>query len=221
MKNVTEGLKETLVALNDLAQDINAKKHIERIHKENLFNRMFSSVLDCFSDFEAVGERLEEGIAEVEFLHRKMRSIEQGKNTDIIPDEIQKLMKQADKISKGTRADFKSLYTFGKIFLDQYTALIRFLFNWRGIGSQSVTNFFYDLEKYSGDEKQVVDFKEECLKRLKAVDVFVTQYRDKYIVHDQTSHKETRWFLNEMDGSVRFLGGRPSVTPTRTIICYF
>ena len=89
------------------------------------------------------------------------------------------------------------------------------VYTWSGIGDKSVTNFYNSLEKYDGKDIDILAFRECCLKKLKAVDIFITEYRDKKIVHNQSKHKEvTEWFLNNMNGEIRFIGGgRPSMTP--------
>lgn len=215
MKTVEEQLKDTSIALRKLESNVNARKDLERVHRNNLFNRLFSAMLGSYSDFEIVGLRLERTVNEQEELERQIQR-EQGDKKEI-PDHIQKMMRRAHCLLRENQADFKALYIFAKIFLDEYTVLLRHIHNWRGIGDGSVTKFYSAIQKYSGDDQSILDFKESCSNRLKAVDVFITQYRDKYIVHDQTEHKETRWFLNDMRGGIRFIGGRPSITPPELV----
>jgi len=46
----------------------------------------------------------------------------------------------------------------------------------------------------------------------------ITQYRDNFIIHNQTKHKETSWFINEMQGEIRFDNGKkPSITQKQLI----
>ena len=53
---------------------------------------------------------------------------------------------------------------------------------------------------------------------IKAVDLFITQYRDDDVVHNHKGHKQTIWFMNYMNEDVRFIGGsRPSITPKELI----
>jgi hypothetical protein len=127
----------------------------------------------------------------------------------------QELHREASRLTAQNKTDLRTLYVNSKIFLDHYTNLIRFIFNWRGIGDKSVTNFYNSLDRYGGNDKSIIAFKNKCLKKLKAVDVFITEYRDKKVVHNQSKHKETtECFLNNMNGEIRFLGGgRPSITP--------
>lgn len=37
-------------------------------------------------------------------------------------------------------------------------------------------------------------------------------------MHNQTGHKETRWFLTDMNGGVQFLGRQNSLTPKQLIV---
>ena len=211
-KNLREYLNETRDALGSLASHINNKKEIlEKLHRDNLFNRQFSAMLSSYSDFETVGLRLARTITESQKLEHDIQQRMQGLKQ--IPDELQPVMVEADRLTRENQADFKSLYIFAKIFLDEYTTLLGFIHNWRDIRNGSITSFYTTLSKYKGDDPQIKRFIDSCLNQLKAVDVFITQYRDDYIVHDHTEHKETRWFLNDMTGGIRFLGGRPSITP--------
>jgi len=211
MKNIQDQVDEIHKHLTNLSSSVNDCNDIVRFHTNNLFNRRFSAVLGSFSDLEHVGLRLERTILQYENIERDIRTRLQGKKE--ISDDMQSLMRVANRLSGENQADFKSLYVFAKIFLDEYTALLAFVNNWRGISNGSVTKFYNSLSIYDGNDNDILRFKGECLNRLKAVDIFVTQYRDKYIVHDQTKHKETRWFISDMEGGVNFIGGRPSITP--------
>ena len=215
LKNIKDQLKETQSALHIFSTHINSRKDIERLHRGNLFNRRFSAMLSSYDNFETVGSRLERTILQYQILERKIQYEMRDKRD--IPDELQPLMKEANRFGRENQADFKSLYIFAKIFLDEFTALFGFIHNWRGISSGSITSFYNSVTNYTGEDEKVLAFKSICLGRLKAADVFVTQYRDTHIVHDQTEHKETRWFLNDMRGGIRFIGGRPSVTPIELV----
>jgi len=195
--------------LKHFSSEINsdlAKKNFPKLHKDNAFNKRFSSMLDTFADIKSVTERLTENI---------QLSMKLGSQMQKEKEINQELHKQEDRVTSQNKTDLRTLYVNTKIFLDHYTNLLRFIFNWRGIGDKSVTNFYNSLEKYNGQDENIIDFKEQCLKKLKAVDTFITSYRDKKIVHNQSKHKEvTEWFLNNMNGEIRFIGGgRPSITP--------
>jgi len=89
---------------------------------------------------------------------------------------------------------------------------------WRNISSRSVTAFFHSLERYKGKDPLAVTFIEKYLNKLKAVDVFLTSYRDKFVVHADFNNISGTWFINEMNGSVRFVHPkRPSVTPQELV----
>lgn len=190
---------------NELNSDL-AKENFPRLHKDNAFNKRFSGVLDTFTDVKSVTERLTENI------QASMRIEGQIQKNKEIDQEQHRL---GSKLTSQNKSDLRTLYVNSKIFLDHYTNLLRFIFNWRGIGDKSVTNFYNSLDKYNGTDEGILAFKECCLKKLKAVDVYITEYRDKKVVHNQGKHKETtEWFLNNMNGEIRFLGGgRPSITP--------
>jgi len=206
---ITKFTDETKNLLSELSKKVNfdqVKKAFARLHRENVFNRRFSGVLDSFSDFQTVAERLDENIERLILIERKAQK----------QDKIdQDLYKKADKLIRQNRTDLKNLYVNAKIFLDEYTNLLGFIFNWRGVQSRSITRFYNSLKDYSESDKDVLAFKENCLKKLKVIDVYITEYRVHEVVHNQEKHKQTtKWFINEMDGRIRFIGGgRPSLIP--------
>lgn len=205
----TKFILETENELKNLSLEVNSKiikQNFPRVHKENSFNVRFSGVLDAFADIKSVAERITENI---QASIRVESQIQKNKELN------QELCHKAGKLTEQNKTDLKTLYVNSKIFLDEYTNLLRFVFNWRGIGDKSVTNFYNSLEKYKGQDPGILDFKKCCINRLKAVDVYITEYRDKKVVHNQQKHKqETQWFLNNMNGEIRFIGGgRPSITP--------
>lgn len=204
---------ETEEILKHFSSELNsdfAKKSFPRLHKDNAFNKRFSGVLDTFADVKSVTERLTENIQASMKLEGQIQRRE---------DIDQKQHRQASKLTAQNKSDLRTLYVNSKIFLDHYTNLLRFIYNWRGIGDKSVTNFYNSLANYTGNDESVLAFKECCLNKLKAVDVYITEYRDKKIVHNQSKHKEvTEWFLNNMNGEIRFIGGgRPSITPQEVL----
>lgn len=196
-------------ALKHFSSELNsdlAKMNFPRLHKDNTFNRRFSGVLSTFADVKSVTERMTENIQTSMTLESKIQ-----KNEEI----DQEKHRTSSKLTSQNQTDLRTLYVNSKIFLDEYTNLLRFIFNWRGIGDKSVTNFYKSLEKYDGQDEGILDFKESCLKKLKAVNVYITEYRDKKVVHNQQRHKQgTEWFLNNMNGEIQFIGGgRSSITP--------
>jgi hypothetical protein len=219
MKKISTQLVEMKDKLQAFSVYINNRKDLERIHNNNTFNKRFSSMLSSFSDFEILGIRLEINIKENETLSEIIQNRNTTEDKNIITDQGQKLRREQDWLMRQNLVDFKSLYIFAKIFLDQYTSMIRYIYNWRYIGDKSITNFSNDLKKYNGNDKTILLFKEKILNKLHAVNIFITEYRDKYIVHNQIKHKQTtEWFLTDMKGGVRFIGGeRPSITPIELI----
>lgn len=199
---IEEALKHFSAELNS---DI-AKSNFPRLHKDNTFNRRFSGVLSTFTDVKSVAERMTDNIQASLSLESK---IQKTKEID------QEQHRTASKITAQNQTDLRTLYINSKIFLDEYTNLLRFIFNWRGIGDKSITSFYNSIEKYNGQDKDILAFKESCLGKLKAVNVYITDYRDKKVVHNQQRHKQdTEWFVNNMNGEIRFVGGgRPSITP--------
>lgn len=209
----TKFVGETKDLLDELSKKINSdivKKCFKRLHKENIFNRRFSGVLDSFTDLQTTVERLEKNIEQSIKVGREIyKEIHRG-------DKInQELHRESDNLTKQNKADLRHFYVNAKIFLDDYTALLRFIFDWRSVGDRSITGFYESLKKYSGPDKDILSFKKSCITKLKAVDVYITNYRDKKVVHNQRKHKQdTEWFRNEMNGGIRFIGGDlPSLTP--------
>jgi len=205
----TKFTTETKEVLHELSTIFNSEKYknlFPRFHKDNIFNRRFSGVLDSFMDLDTITERLEENIKSSIEVAGVMG---QGQTID------QEAHRKFDRLTKHMKADFRALYINSKIFLDDYTSLLRFIFGWRGIGDKSITSFYNDLKNYSGSDASVIAFKEACLRRLKAVDDYITQYRDLAVVHNQQKHKQgTEWFMNNMNGEILFMGGnRSSITP--------
>jgi hypothetical protein len=205
----TKFIIETQEILNEFSKGVNSddvKKVFSKIHKNNIFNKRFSGVLDAFSDLKSVTERIEENIEQSIKIERELQ---ESKEIN------QELHGKADKLTAQNQTDLKTLYIYSKIFLDEYTNLLKFIFDWRGIGDKSVTSFYKSLKKYKGKDETILGFKECCQGKLQVVDVYITEYRDTKIVHNQQKHKQdTQWFLNNMNGEIRFIGGgRPSITP--------
>jgi len=187
-----------------------AKQHFSRFHKNNAFNKRFSGVLDVFADIKSVTERLTDNIQASIKAERQIQ-----KNEEVGQEQHY----EADSLTSQNKTDLRTLYVNSKIFLDDYTGLLRFIFNWREIGDRSITGFYNDLEKYDGQDKDILAFKESCLENLKEINIYITEYRNNKVVHNQKKHKQdTEWFLNNMNGEIRFMGGgRPSITPQEVL----
>ncbi|MDX9893373.1 MAG: hypothetical protein RB292_03070 [Patescibacteria group bacterium] len=213
-------IEEVREYLNKLSGGINNHKdELFSLHKENSFNKRFSIVLSSFEDLSAVVDQLSLNIKESVEVEKEIQRRWYREDKDKITSEGQKLRKKAHKLTLHCQKDFKSLYIFSKIFLDKYTKLFSFITKWRGVGNSSITSFFNDLLKYEGEKKEIIQFKAECLNGLKSVNIFLTQYRDKFVVHHEINQVNGPWFINSMNGDIRFVneGGRPSVTPVELL----
>lgn len=209
MKFVSE-TEEVLKDFSDFMNTKEIKTAFPRLCKDNVFNRRFSAILDTFTDLKSVVERLEENITE---------SMRIGGITQSQEEINQELYKQQDKLTRQNKSDLRIIYVNSKIFLDEYVGLLAFIFNWRGISNGSVTQFYKSLSDYNELDEEIIAFKELCLNRLKAINVYITEYRDDKVVHNHGKHKqETEWFLNNMNGEIRLVGGgRPSITPQEVL----
>jgi hypothetical protein len=152
MNKMTDELKNINNYLKNISIKFNKRKDLKRIHRDNEFNRRYSVVLSAFSDIESFALRLETNIIKFELIERKIQKRNYCEDKDMIHEDGQKLRREADKINKQNVADFKSLYVFAKIFLDNYTKLITFIFNWRSIDRGSVTGFYHSLNNYNNDD---------------------------------------------------------------------
>jgi hypothetical protein len=224
MPDILAQLKDIRDSFNFFSKKVNEDKDY-LIHKDNSFNRKFSVILSAFEDIYILGERLRSNIEESIRINGIIQQRNKLEDKDNISSEGQELRKVADGLDRFNRVDFKALYIFSKIFLDQYTDLLSFIFSFEtnGIrfrnryGSPSVTTLFHSLNSYNGDNKIINDFKNACFKKFKAVNVFLTQYRDEYVVHKNVDSSVGTWFINEMNSGIRFLTQRPSITPAELI----
>lgn len=195
--------------LKDFSYELNSeisKTNFPRLHDNNSFNRRFSAVLSNFSDVSSVTERLTENI------QVSMNTERQLQKNEKVDKEVHL---KSSKLTSQNQSDLKILYVNTKIFLDEYTSMLCWIFNWRSIENSSITKFYKSLEKYNGNDNSILSFKEKCFTKVKDVDDNITRYRDKKVVHNREKHKEpTVWFLNEMNGAIRFTGGNmQSLTP--------
>ncbi|MFA7169343.1 MAG: hypothetical protein WC178_00645 [Candidatus Paceibacterota bacterium] len=202
----TYELKEIL---NSFSKDVNLKvgnEGFERLYKENIFNKRFSGVLDTFVDIESVVERITNNIQSSIIVERQLQK--EG-TTD------QSLCEQASKLTSQNKTDLKTLYVYTKIFLDRYSVFLIWIFAWRGIKNSSITEFYKSLKKYDGLDITILKFKECCFGKIEAIDDYITEYRDKEVVHNGDYHKQkTKWFMNGMNGEIKYIGGnRSSLTP--------
>jgi hypothetical protein len=214
MQEFKPQIEEIKIALESLSKIANENKDFVRIHRDNIFNKNFSVVLSSLVDVSVLTERLDENIHKLIEIEKVIQQRNKKEDKDRITEDGQKLHKISDKLTRANQVDFKALYIFSKIFLDKFIKLFYLILSWRGVNNISITKFYHSLENYKGNDPLVVKFIDEYLKRFKAVDIFLTSYRDNYIVHAELNSISGTWFMNEMDGSIRFLHqNRPSPTP--------
>lgn len=218
MKGIELQIKEIKTSLDSLSKTVNENKNYERVHRGNAFNKNFSIILSSLEDISVFAERLDLNINQSIEVERIIQHRIKKEDKDVITAEGQRLRKVGGKLNRFNQTDFKALYIFSKIFLDRYTKLFCFLLPWRGISSSSITKFFHSLENYNNNDPLAIDFIKKYLKRLKAVDVFLTSYRDKFIVHAEFDNLNGTWFMNHMNGKIQFVHpSRPSVAPEEII----
>lgn len=218
MQELEPQIKEIKASLDALSKTANENKNYERIHRKNAFNKYFSVIISSLADVSVFAERLDLNINKSVEIGRIIQRRNKEEDKDTITAEGQRLHKIESELDSFNQADFKALYIFLKIFLDRYTKLFCFLLPWRGINNSSITKFFHTLEGYNGNDQVVINFIKEYLNKLKAVDVFLTSYRDKFVVHAELNNLNGTWFINEMNGEIRFVHpNRPSVTPKELV----
>jgi len=218
MQELAPQIKEIKASLDILSKTVNKNKSHERVHRGNAFNKNFSVTLSSFEDVLVFAGRLDSNISKFIEIERVIQQRNKKEDKDEIIEEGQRLRKIADKLTRANQTDFKALYIFLKIFLDKYTKLFYFLLPWRDISNSSITAFFHSLEKYKGKDPFAITFIKKYLNKLKAVDVFLTSYRDKFVVHAEFNSLSGTWFINEMNGEIRFVHpNRPSVTPQELV----
>jgi hypothetical protein len=115
------------------------------------------------------------------------------------PDEVQIEMRKADQFMREVKVDFKALYLFSKIFLDQYAKLLHFINPVDGIRSGTIERFLNSTrestdEFYIQFSKELRDTADHVLDKL----IF---YRDKKIEHAQILNEDI-WFTNDMRGGI-------------------
>lgn len=217
-------LNKIKACLDGLSNLFKNRLDLERIHRDNEFNRRISVVLSSFSDMETISLRLENNILKCETIERSIQKRNNYEDKEVIQEDGQMLRRDKEAINRENKVDLKALYIFTKIFLDDFTQLIRFIYNWRNIGDRSITQFYSSLKIYIGADNQILLFKKECFEKIEVINNFVTQYRDNGIIHNQSKHKQTTWLVNDMRGGIKQVGVKKtgdeqsSITPTELII---
>lgn len=176
-------------------------KDILRIHKENMFNKGHSVILSSFDEIKTLSYRLGTNIKNWVEQERKVQKMPAWQNTKSgrYPDEVQVEMKASDQLMKEVKIDFKALYLFSKIFLDQYVKFLHFVNPVYGIKSGTVEKFLNSLKEsdnefYKQLSQELGETSDQILNKL-------TFYRSKKIEHTQILNEDT-WFLNDMRGGI-------------------
>lgn len=193
-------IKKRISNLNSLIVDEETSK---RLNKDNQFNRRISVVLHSLYDSETIAIRLKRNIALVQIVERNIQLRNKKEDKDVISSIGQKLRKEAECINRENFLDLKILHVVIKIFLDDFTELLRFIFNWRDIGDRSITKFYNSLKKYSGTDDNVILFKKNNFDIIEKIINSIVDYRDNGVVHNQQKHKQTIWSINDMRGNIK------------------
>ena len=189
--------------LSNLANLKYNSKTLQRLKKDNQLNRRISAVLNSFYDLETIAIRLKRNIALVQVVERNIQLRNKKEDKDVISSIGQKLRKEAECINRENFLDLKILHVVVKIFLDDFTELLRFIFSWRDIGDRSITKFYNSLKKYSGTDDNVILFKKNNFDIIEKIINSIVDYRDNGVVHNQQKHKQTIWSINDMRGNIK------------------
>ncbi len=181
--------------------DFDRTREIPRIHNDNMFNKGHSVILSSFDEIKTLSYRLGTNIKNWVEQERKVQKMPAWQNTKSgrYPDEVQVEMKASDQLMKDVKIDFKALYLFSKIFLDQYVKFLHFINPMDGIKSGTVEKFLNSLKEsdnefYKQLSQELGETSDQILNKL-------TFYRSKKIEHTQILNEDT-WFLNDMRGGI-------------------
>ena len=176
-------------------------KKIQRIHKDNMFNKGHSIILSSFDEIKTLSNRLGENIEAWVNQESRIQRMPAWQNTKSgqYPDKVQVEMKKADQLMKEVKVDFKALYLFSKIFLDKYTKFLHFINPAEGIRSGTVERFLNSLKESS--DQFYKDFKSSLGSTSNEIIEKLTFYRSKKIEHVQILNEDT-WFMNDMRGGI-------------------
>lgn len=196
-----------------------------RVHLDNRFNKLSSVISSFFEDMAVCGERLNLNIKESVKINREIQNSDNFKYGNTIDEDGQKLRRLSNQVDRYNITDLKGLYIFAKIFLDQFIDILILSLDIekRGVkfrnqyGNPSISKLFDFLDKYDGNEPNLIEFKEACLKSLNDVDVFITNYRDAHIVHAGLNNITQQWFMNNMDGNIYIGTSKVSVSPDKLL----
>ena len=145
-----EELERIEKAINTFS-DYDKDKRIKRIHNENRLNKNYSIILSSFADLKVLSVRLGENIENLVALEKKIRkmpayiAVESGR----YPEEVQIEMRKSGKLQAEVKVDFKALYLFSKILIDQYTKFLHFINPVDGIKGGAVVSFLNSSQNHN------------------------------------------------------------------------
>ncbi len=167
-----EELEKVIKSISDFDKD----KEIPRIHKDNMFNKGHSLLLSSFNEIQTLSNRLflniENSIAQQRFI-QSMSEWKKHK-AGIYPEVVQVELKKSDQLSKEIRVDFKALYLFSVILLDQYVKFLYFINPRDGIKSGTVEKFIKSLNSdpfYKGLNAHLGNISEQITEKLNFIEV--------------------------------------------------
>lgn len=193
IKQIEESLKSF--------SEFDKEKEIPRIHKGNMFNKGHSMLLGSFDETKTLATRLGSNIEAWVEQERKVQRMPAWQNTESgqYPDDVQIEMKKADQLMKEVKVDFRALYLFSKIFLDQYAKFLHFVNPVEGIRSGTIERFLNSLDETQDEFYK--DLTNTLGDTSGAVTEKLTFYRDKKIEHAPILNEDT-WFINNMRGGI-------------------
>jgi len=198
---ICKEIKQLLNKLNDIASK---DKALERIHRDNNYNKFFSILLSAYEDVDSFTKRLEKEIEALNKIEHVLQRRNRNRDSYIISKKGQKLRQTSSELTQNIEADFKALYIFLKIFFDKYIQLLCFIKPVRNLRHYSITQFTKSLKEIPDSDNFVNGFKRLCTQELDKIDRYLTFYRDKFIVHSTLNQNFTVWFINDMRGNVKF-----------------
>ncbi len=189
-------LRQTIKSFSNFDKE----NKISRIHKDNMFNKGHSLIIGTFSEIETLYNRLGSNIQKSIAQQRIIQNMPAWKNNKggAYPEEVQIELRKSDILSKEIRVDFKAIYLFSVILLDQYVKFLHFINPVDGIKSGTVEKFLNTLDSdkfYKKLKIELASNTEDILSKLNF-------YRSKKITHRQILNEDT-WFMNDMRGSIQ------------------
>lgn len=193
--NKLEELEKVIKSISDFDKD----KEIPRIHKDNMFNKGHSLLLSSFNEIQILSNRLFLNIENSITQERFIQSMPEWKNkTGVYPEVVQVELKKSDQLKKEIRVDFKALYLFSVILLDQYVKFLHFINPQDDIKSGTVEKFIKSLNSdpfYKELNAHLGNISDQITEKLNF-------YRSKKIVHRPITNEDT-WFMNDMRGDIK------------------